>query len=259
MGALETGQAYLQQVLSKLPEAQRPAAEAIFLDAQAQAALTELGAGVLRQQDYSRNLDAIALEKKAAQDLYNQNRAWYDQNKADLESLPQLLAETERLRALEGTTRTPNPNPAPPASPQAPNAVSADDLQGIIRESLGLHAVIPTLIASHQVRFGEVLSEEQMIGLIQQAQQGQRSLKAQYAITFGEKLQAKSAEEEAAKVKKIQDEAIASYQRANPNMPYPVRPTGTSPLDHLTTPIDPASLTPDALAAEYNALVAGKA
>ena len=258
MGALETGQAYLQQVLAKLPESQRPAAEAIFLDAQAQAALTELGAGVLRQQDYSRNLDAIALEKKAANDLYLQNKAWYDQNKADLESLPQLLAETERLRALEG-----RPNPAPAAPPQNPatpaNAVSADDLQGIIRESLGLHAVIPTLIASHQVRFGEVLSEEQMIGLIQQAQQGQRSLKAQYAITFGEKLQAKSAEEEAAKVKKIQDEAIASYQRANPNMPYPVRPTGTSPLDHLTTPIDPASLTPDALAAEYNALVAGKA
>lgn len=257
MGALETGQAYLQQVLSKLPEAQRPAAEAIFLDAQAQAALTELGAGVLRQQDYSRNLDAIALEKKAAQDLYLQNKAWYDQNKADLESLPQLLAETERLRALEGR---PNPAPAaPPQTPQTPNAVSADDLQGIIRESLGLHAVIPTLIASHQVRFGEVLSEEQMIGLIQQAQQGQRSLKAQYAITFGEKLQAKSAEEEAAKVKKIQDEAIASYQRANPNMPYPVRPSGTSPLDFVKSPIDPASLTPEALAAEYNALVAGKA
>ena len=257
MGALETGQQYLQQVLSKLPEAQRPAAEAIFLDAQAQAALTELGAGVLRQQDYSRNLDAIALEKKAAQDLYLQNKAWYDQNKADLESLPQLLAETERLRALEGR---PNPAPAaPPQTPQTPNAVSADDLQGIIRESLGLHAVIPTLIASHQVRFGEVLSEEQMIGLIQQAQQGQRSLKAQYAITFGEKLQAKSAEEEAAKVKKIQDEAIASYQRANPNMPYPVRPSGTSPLDFVKSPIDPASLTPEALAAEYNALVAGKA
>ena len=257
MGALETGQQYLQQVLSKLPEAQRPAAEAIFLDAQAQAALTELGAGVLRQQDYSRNLDAIALEKKAANDLYLQNKAWYDQNKADLESLPQLLAETERLRALEGR---PNPAPAaPPQTPQTPNAVSADDLQGIIRESLGLHAVIPTLIASHQVRFGEVLSEEQMIGLIQQAQQGQRSLKAQYAITFGEKLQAKSAEEEAAKVKKIQDEAIASYQRANPNMPYPVRPSGTSPLDFVKSPIDPASLTPEALAAEYNALVAGKA
>ena len=257
MGALETGLAYLQQVLAKLPESQRPAAEAIFLDAQAQAALTELGAGVLRQQDYSRNLDAIALEKKAAQDLYLQNKAWYDQNKADLESLPQLLAETERLRALEGR---PNPAPAaPPQTPQTPNAVSADDLQGIIRESLGLHAVIPTLIASHQVRFGEVLSEEQMIGLIQQAQQGQRSLKAQYAITFGEKLQAKSAEEEAAKVKKIQDEAIASYQRANPNMPYPVRPSGTSPLDFVKSPIDPASLTPEALAAEYNALVAGKA
>lgn len=256
MGALEAGTQYLQQVLAKLPESQRPAAEAIFLDAQAQAALTELGAGVLRQQDYSRNLDAIALEKKAANDLYLQNKAWYDQNKADLDSLPQLLAETERLRALEG-----KPPATPPAAPPVPNpnAVSADDLQGIIRESLGLHAVIPTLIASHQVRFGEVLSEEQMIGLIQQAQQGQRSLKAQYAITFGEKLQAKSAEEEAAKVKKIQDEAIASYQRANPNMPYPVRPSGTSPLDFVKSPIDPASLTPEALAAEYNALVAGKA
>jgi len=257
MGALEAGRDYLQQVLSKLPEAQRPAAEAIFLDAQAQAALTELGAGVLRQQDYSRNLDQIALDRKATKDLYDQNKAWYDQNKADLESVPQLLTEVEQLRAAG--PRAPASPAAPPNAP-APNgqAVSVEDLQGIIRESLGLHAVIPTLIASHSQRFGEVLSEDQMIGLIQQAQQGQRSLKAQYAITFGEKLQAKAAEEEAARIAKYKQEGVDEFRRANPQMPYPVRPTGSSPLDAIKSPIDPTLLTAEALAAEYAQLVAGK-
>lgn len=256
MSALDAGKAYLQQILDKLPTPEaRAQAESVFNDAAAAAAVSVLGEGVLRQQDYSRHLDQVRADQQRATDLYNQNKAWFDANQADLQSLPQLLAENDRLKA-EG--RTPASPAAPPSAPAHDGAVKLDDLQAIIRESLGLHAVIPTLLLAHQQRFGEVLGEDQMIGLIQQAQTSNRSLKQQYAITFAEKIAAKDAEARAAEIAKYKLEGVQEFQRANPQMPYPVRPTGSSPLDAIKSPIDPASLTPDALAAEYNALVAGK-
>lgn len=257
MSALDAGKAYLQQVLEKLPAEQRAQAEAVFNAAEAAAAVSVLGEGVLRQQDYSRNMDQVAAEKARAQAAYESNLKWYQDNNTALQSVPTYEAEIARLQAqLEGKPAVPPATP-PPAAP-AVGVVTTEDLQGIISESLGLHAVIPTLIASHQVRFGEVLTEEQMIGMIQQAQQHKRSLKSQYAITFGEKIAAKEAADKAAYEEKLRQEGEARYRQANPNMPYPVRPTGTSPLDAIKNPLDPASLSPDALAREYEALVAGK-
>lgn len=257
MSALDAGKAYLQQVLEKLPPEARAQAEATFMSAEAAAALTTLGEGVLRQQDYSRQMDALRADKDRAQAVYTQNLSWFEENKAALEQLPTLQTELEALKARPPAA--PAAPAAPPATPVGDGYVKTDQLQGLVQETLGLFAVVPTLILDHQRRFNETLSEEQMIGLIQQAQTNSRSLKAQYAITFGEKIAAKAAEDKAAYEEKLRQEGEARARAANPNLPYPVRPTGTSPLDSLSAPDRPGLPTPDALAAEYEQLVAGKA
>lgn len=257
MGALETGQAYLKQVLAKLPEAQRASAEAIFNDAAAAAAITEVGAGVLRQEDYGRQTDALHAEQQKATELYNKNLQWYQQNEADLKSLPQLQTELAAARATPAP-RTGEPNPPAPAPTDG--YVKLEDLQGIVRESLGLHVEVPTLIGQHFVRFGEMLSKQQMTEMVIAAQTNHRTIADQYALTFGEKIAAKEAETKAAYEEKLRLEGEQRFRAANPHMPYPVRGTGEigSPLDGLAAKDRSGLPTPDALAAEYQQLISAK-
>lgn len=263
MNALEAGTNFLNDVLSKLPEAQRAQAAAAFADAAAaQAALTALGEGALRHADYSRQADAARAAEQRATELYNQNRAWFEQNQADLKTLPQLIEENTRLKAQTPGEPRQTGDPAQPPTKGGPSDgyVKVEDLQGVIAESLGLHAVVPTLLASHFQRFGEWLNRDQLVSLFQNAQQGHRTVEAQYALTFGERLAAKAAEEKAAEIARIKAEGVAEFRAANPNLPYPVRSTAqeVSPLDALksNTPFNQAEATPEALAAAYNALVA---
>lgn len=254
MGALEAGQAYLKQVLAKLPEGQRAQAEAIFNDAAAAAAITEVGAGVLRQEDYSRQTDVLRTEQQKAQELYNKNLQWYQQNEADLKSLPQLQQELAAARAGGGK---PAGDGNPPTPAPTDGYVKLEELQGIVQESLGLHVVIPTLIGQHFARFNEHLTEDQVRQLVIDAQTHRRSVKDQYSLTFGEKIAAKEAEAKAAYEERLRQEGEQRFRAANPNLPYPVRSTGEigSPLDQLAAKDRSGLPTPDALAAEYQQLV----
>lgn len=256
MGALESGQAYLKQVLAKLPEAQRAQAEAIFNDAAAAAAVQEVGAGVLRNEDYGRQTDALKLDQQRAQELYDRNKQWYDQNEADLKSIPQLQTE---LAAARATTPAPKAgDPAPPAN--ASGFVTQEAAQDIVRELLGMTVVMPTLLAQHHAQFNEWLTREQAAALVTDAQQYHRTVEAQYALTYGDRLAAKALEVKSAYEEKLRLEGEQRFRAANPNMPYPVRSTGEigSPLDQLAAKDRSALPTPDALAAEYQQLVMSK-
>lgn len=256
MGALEAGQAYLKQVLAKLPEGQRAQAEAIFNDAAAAAAIQEVGAGVLRQEDYSRQTDVLRTEQQKAQELYNKNLQWYQQNEADLKSLPQLQQELAAARSATPAPAAPNP----PTPGPTDGYVKLEDLQGIVQESLGLHVVIPTLIGQHFARFNEQLTEDQVRQLVIDAQTHRRSIKDQYSLTFGEKIAAADAKAKAEYEERLRQEGEQRFRAANPNMPYPVRGTGEigSPLDQLAAKDRSGLPTPDALAAEYQQLVMTK-
>src|SRR5678815_6121002 len=82
----EVGKSFLAGVIAALPEGLRAQAQAAFDDAQAQAALDALGAGVKRQEDYSRGMDEARAEKQRALETYNQNKAWYDANATELQA-----------------------------------------------------------------------------------------------------------------------------------------------------------------------------
>jgi hypothetical protein len=89
--------AYLQKIMS----------EAGVPDEQAQALLGNekltktLVDGFSRQEDYSRNMDLTAAEKKKAEEAYAANQKWYQDNLAR-------LAEAEELRAKFGQQPDPN-------------------------------------------------------------------------------------------------------------------------------------------------------
>lgn len=100
----DAARTFLAGVLAKLPESQRAQAEAVFNHAEAAAALDEIGAGVLRQSDYSRSMDAARAESERATALYNQNKQWWDANSAE-------VAEAARLREELASRETATPTP----------------------------------------------------------------------------------------------------------------------------------------------------
>jgi hypothetical protein len=247
----EAGKAYLAEVIAKLPEHLRAQAQATFDDAAAAAALEAAGQGALRQEDYSRNMDAAKTEKQRAEQLYTQNKAWYEANNAEVQAAAALRA---KVAALESGKPADGQPPLPDAGPKY---VRDEDFKATVAESVGLFAVtVPKLLRRHERTFGEDLPIEE---LISEAQKAGVTLERAYDLKYAAQLKTKADEAHAAEVARIKAEGVAEFRQAHPQMPYPSpRAQQGSPLDALPkgAPVEPGANLVSEAEALYNELVA---
>jgi hypothetical protein len=251
------GREFLAGVLAKIADpAARAQAETVFN--QAEDAVAELGAGVLRQQDYSRHMDALKTKETEVTSWHSQLTDWYAQQQ---ERVNQALADAEAAKAAAGIRPTPTPAPSPSPTPAAVGLTKEDvkkELDSFGTLALGVIAVTNRLSASHMKEFGEVLDLQPLLVHPKAQEIG---LDGVYREVFKEKLDAKAKAAEDARVAQIREEAIAEYRSKHPNLPYPVSPhVQPSTLDAIEAgqAVDASKYTADAAAALYEQLVAEK-
>lgn len=244
------GKEFLAGVIAKLPESLRAQAEQTFAAAEAEVAVAELGAGVLRQQDYSRAMDAARAKETEVTQWHSTLTDWY-------------ATEQERLKAAHAALEA---KPASPAVPPTPTPAPSTTVSGLSREdlqkefdafgslALGVMTMMNRLTASHMKEFGEVLDTQQLLTHPKVKEIG---LDGAYREVYKEKLDQKAADADAARVRQIEEAAVAKYRASNPNLPYPVTPqVQSSTLDGLGKTA--ADFSTEAAAALYNDLVGQK-
>jgi len=258
MGKRESGQQIIQSVLQLIPEAQRSLVEGALNEASTQAAVADLlGEGVLRQSDYSRQLDEARRVKQEAEVWHRNLESWYGEQKSK-------LAEYDALKAAaEGG----NGGHVPPAEPKLPdNLLTTDDFRKQLAsrdaEWAGFLAVHNQLSFKHFQQFGEPLD---VAAVMKEAQQHGVAFDQAYSRVYSEKIQAfehqKAQQGEAELRKKIEAEVRQQFA-AKPPYPTPHASPGASPIDHLAHGAQPngtpADFSVDRAVAEYQALVAAR-
>lgn len=243
----EAAKAFMAGVLAKVPEGQRAAVQAA-IEASPEA-LALIGDGVIRQEDYSRNMNDLAAAKKKNEDYYVELSTWHTGVKTELET----------LRAAK---------PAPVADPNkpAPDGNKADitkaDVDAMLdtfgRDAAGFVAATNTLSMAHFQKFGEVLD---LRPLLEDKRIKELGLNGVYNEVYKEQLAAKAAAATAAETARLRAEIETNVRRelANQQIPGAISPqTGASPLDAIGKAPDPAINIVDAAATEYNRLAAAR-
>lgn len=246
MAAKDTGSAFLHEVLAKVPEDKR----ASVLDALSTSpeALELLGSGVLRQSDYSRQMDDLRTQKATVEDVQRAQAEWWK----TAEPIAQLGEAAAKAGWKPGT---PLPGGTPPVDPPA-DMVRKADLDERERNFVRYNAFTNKLAFTHLQRFNDPLDLE---ALIADATKANVTLDVAYQSKYG----AKIAEQDAAKVtadidRRVQEGVAAKLKEAGAGAhpSFPGKPPLGSPLDAL----EPVGAGPgdDALLAAYNeALSAG--
>lgn len=264
MNAQEAGRAFLAEVLALIPEDQQAAARAA-LEASTQA-LETLGAGYLRQSEFSRQMDQLRGEQQRLEQWRGELDSWWNDHKTKLE-------EYERIKAGGGNPN-PNPNPNPgnpnPSPSPSPGTFSREDFLRELeaREAAAVGAIVTTnmLSAKHFKEFGEVLD---VGALLRDPRIKDLGLQGVYEATFKERYEQRAKEAEDKRINELVQARLLEERKKAP-LPYPV--SGREPhfLDALETkqgvpPADPAkpgeTPTPamsvvDAAVAEFHRLQA---
>lgn len=244
---LATGKAVLTEWVSKLPEADRAAVQAIINKADAQAAVQFIGESALRQPDYSRAMNELQ-ERTAREDAYRQElETWGATHKQELEDLRTYKAAYPEPTPGKEPVVIPVPDPAHPAPIQTPAAAphaSSDDLVKQWRAEMDQReqdyaaflAESGPLQIQHFQQFGEVLDIRK---LMQHPEIAKAGLKGVYSIVFADQLRAKADAAKALEVQKIKDEAKAEVRQeflAQGAVVFPPPSEGGSPLDSMGKP-----------------------
>jgi hypothetical protein len=233
----EAGAAYLQKLLSLVPEAQRTAvAEALKDDKIAEAA----GEEVLLRDDYSRSMDEMkAHEGKIT--AYHQNlQTWYEEQRGTLEKGTAALEELEKIRA--------NPNPPKPGDPPVPPTFDAakflgkDEAAKLLNQAVSAsaaeiaqyNAYLSNLGMTHLHTFGEPLD---VLALDQQARKEGKRVDALYSELTREKREKLQADQQAKKEKDLEDRIRTKLEdeyRRRPQIPYPIGADMGDPMGNAT-------------------------
>jgi hypothetical protein len=270
--ALASGKAVLAEWVSRLPEANRAAVQAILDTAEAQAAVQFIGEGTLRQADYSRAMNDLT-EKVRQEDQYRQElEAWGATHKQELEDLRAYRAAHPEPASRTEPPVSPNPDPARPAAIQSPSLDPTqiqESVLGTIRKEMDQReqdyaaflAESQPLTVQHFKDFGEVLDLRK---LMQHPEIGKVGLQGVYKIVYADQIRARDEAATAATRKSIEDAAYAKAKAdllAQGATVFPPPSEGGSPLDTLGrkpaegAPAAPADLA-RAAAAVYDAEVA---
>ncbi len=200
MGAKEAGLKFLQDALALIPEEKRAEAEALIPD------LAEVvGAGVLRQEDYSRVRDA--------------QTKWWEDTRPLVE-----LGQKAKEAGFDPSKSVP-----PPTTPA--DAVRQEDLEQASGQALTLIGITSTLAAKHLFEFGEPLDVDAML---RNPKANEIGLKAFYNESVATKREEKR---KAAEEKRVNELAEAKFAELRKTLHNPNFPSGlgddTSPLAAL--------------------------
>jgi hypothetical protein len=144
---LTAGKSFLERVLAKVDPTRKDAVTALLED---EAALTEIGAGVLRQEDYSRNIQRV----KATAD---QQQEWWTTHKTALEEYEQMRQGDRRT-----TTETPHSTDID-ARIEAMEKQTREQFAQLEANGVGLAAMLSGIGIQHFAEFGEVLNTEKLV------------------------------------------------------------------------------------------------
>lgn len=239
------GREFFAQVAQHLPDDLRAGFETFIQsgDQNAQQVLAAIGDGTLRQDAFSREMDALRETKTALE-------KWRDD-----------LAEWARTNAGEGAPNDPLAAPRQTAqSGQPAAAVSKDDVVALFNQEMGRREIYfakyvadaTRLATQHFAQFGEVLDINPILAHPKLAE---LQLAGVYQELHKDKIAAKSAAEQAKEreeLKRQLREELLAEQGPGAQVPYPIG-EGGSPLDHLNG--DQSQYTPEAAAAMYRQLV----
>lgn len=256
--ALESGKAFIESVLAKLPESVRDQARAAFTAPEAADALTVVGDGVLARSDYSKSMDDLKAKEQQLVEDYTRLNTWYDGAKDRLAKVETLEEQIARLSGQQP--------PTPPADPIR-HPAKEEPVSGLTKEEFaaameerdrayaGVMALSNRLTAQHLRDFNEVLDTD---ALIAYARAKSVDLKTAYDQVHAEKIAAKAQQSKDAEIAKLRQE-IEAQVRKEVGQPYPIRNAAPSVLDILDTKTDsPANHTVDTAVAEYERLQAAR-
>ena len=254
MGAYESGVSLKDLMLSKLPEADRAAAKAIFEKAEAKDAVTLLGDSALARSDYSKSMDDLRKREGELED-------WWQQNPGALDEYVVMKPEYDKLKATTTTTTT-TTQTEPPIDPR--KAVQ-DELAVQGRDYLAVANWIADIREQHREMFGERLDTAQFLNdprlgkQVKGAPEGRVvSLPDLYQEKFGEKVAAKAKELEDKRINDLAEEKYKARLAETTRSPFPLRGEA-SVLDVLQDKDGPAKHTLDSAVAHYEALQQNRA
>jgi hypothetical protein len=250
MGAKESGQAFLETVLAKLPAEKQAAAKAIFEDAGAEAAVVLLGDGALARADYSKGMDGVRAKT-------DELEGWFRDNKAALDDYLAIKPEYDRLKTTTTTTTTTQP---PPLDDKAARKVAEDLLAEQGPHFLQASAWLAAKAIEHKDLFGEALD---VMALASDPRLG-RQIKGQpegcvcslpdlYSEKFGEKVAAKQKDAEEKRINDLVEAKFKDRVAQSTTNPFPLRGEA-SVLDVLADKDGSAKHTLDTATALYERL-----
>jgi hypothetical protein len=254
--ATDSAKEFLAGVFAKLPAEKRAQVEEVLLSADAEAALTIVGEGVLGRAENTRIAQELQQKEQTVNTFKQELDQWYAANEPKLKEFDQIKPEFDRLKA--GDTIRVKPN--------GEGSMNEKQVQDLIAaataDAVPAMALMTELSVDHFQKFGEKVDMRAMLADPKlgkpQSNGSIYGLVDAYQTKYGEKLTAKATEAENARVEKIVSERLQAKLAANPQIPYPVRPGG-SPLDLIEEGKDPASLhTVDTATAEYERLQASR-
>jgi len=272
MAAKDTGKAFLEQVLAKVPETSRASVQAALENDDL---LSFMGDQVMLRPEFSRAMDQLRVQEASLVAKHNEHDNWYKGQKGLLTAGANALA---RLKALKrrGVIRDDDPDPEPdddddddgdpaPASRRRAslpdNVVTQDKLDAVVtaqatleQQGVRLMSAINKLGMTHFKEFGEPLDTDELIAA---AGKSGRTLADEYQVMVAPRREetAKKKQEEEIKAAEERGKAAARAELANQSMPYEVSVsepgTGTLSLLKAEKPSDGLS-TVERAAREWN-------
>lgn len=224
----EAGQEFLDGILAKVPADQR---EAVAAAMRVDAVLDDLGDGVLRQADYTRQTAELRVQRESLEKYYTDSKPVVDRAKQLLEQFPDGKVPDHLL----------NPDPTDPAPPIDP-AKLKDEVQTQLlkrvedseRGAAAFMAALTDLAQAHRDEFGERLNTQD---LIKNPRVYEVGLDRAYDEVVAERRAAKRAADVEAKVaaareegKKLGADETRQQLAGQGNPPYPTPNAARNPV-----------------------------
>jgi hypothetical protein len=271
MDKKEQAKSFLEGILRFVAPEQKDVVQSALLGlVDVEDAAEHVASHILRQEDYSREMNDLKTKQEQLDSLTEQNNQWYRDNSSALSATAQLAKDGKlvlkdgkwQLAATGNGNGDPNPNPNPNPNPDPTKGYITEEslkvhMQKLAAEALPVMEQYAGLGAKHMQIFNEPLGPEDLQAIRQNAEKKQLTLDASYREMYKPKYDERQ--------KKQHDDELASaekrgYEKAraeNPNLPHVF--SGQAPSSHLDvlTADDAATKTaadessPDALAAKY--------
>lgn len=235
MGAKDSGLAFLQEVLSRIPDDRRESVQSLL---ETTPELVEsIGAGVLRQDEFSRQMDRLKTVEA-------EQNTWWTQHKELAE-----VGQKAKSAGFDPSKAAFSPGPSTPVLPD--DVVRRDEATRAVQEQAGFALHLATLQGKHLHEFGEPLD---FVELAKDPRVKEIGLMGVYEAIAAPKRAAKQQAEQDRIVNERVEAGVREKLKTVSHPGYPSsKPPAGSPLDALEP--TPSGVGVDDLVDEYNRLV----